>query len=41
MTTKERYEDARERYAKAGVDTDQALKILRDIPRVHALLAGG
>ena len=32
MTTKERYESAREIYRQAGVDTDEALKILKDIP---------
>jgi len=32
MTTKERYESAREIYAKLGVDTDQAIKKLSKIP---------
>ena len=32
MTVKERYESAKEIYAKAGVDTDKALEILKGIP---------
>ncbi len=32
MDVKERYESAKEMYAKIGVDTDQALKTLRSIP---------
>lgn len=32
MTIKERYESAKERYAKLGVDTDQALEALKQIP---------
>ncbi len=32
MTTKERYESAREIYAKLGVDTDAAIKKLQSIP---------
>ena len=32
MHVKERYEDAKKRYEKAGVDTDKALEILKEIP---------
>ena len=32
MTTKERYESAKEIYAKIGVDTDKAMEILKNIP---------
>lgn len=32
MTTAQRYESAKEMYAKLGVDTDEALKILNEIP---------
>lgn len=32
MTVKERYEEAKKRYERAGVDTDKALAILKDIP---------
>lgn len=32
MYVKERYEDAKKRYEKAGVDTDKALEILKEIP---------
>lgn len=32
MTTKQRYESAKELYAKLGVDTDEALKKLQSIP---------
>ncbi len=32
MTTKERYESAKELYASIGVDTDKALEILKNIP---------
>ena len=40
MTVKERYESAKEIYAKAGVDTDKALEILKGNSGIHALLAG-
>ena len=32
MTTKERYESAKARYAKVGVDTDKAIQILKNVP---------
>ena len=32
MTRKERYESAREMYAKIGVDTEKAMEILKDLP---------
>ena len=32
MNVKERYEEAKKRYEKAGVDTDKALEILKEIP---------
>lgn len=32
MTTKERYESAKTRYAKVGVDTDKAIQILKNVP---------
>lgn len=32
MTVKERYEEAKKRYERTGVDTDKALAILKDIP---------
>ena len=32
MTTKERYESAKARYAKAGVDTDKAIQVLKNVP---------
>ena len=32
MTNKERYEAAKEMYAEIGVDTDQALEVLKKIP---------
>lgn len=32
MTRKERYESAREMYAKIGVDTEKAIELLKDIP---------
>lgn len=32
MTVKERYEEAKKRYERAGVDTDKAIAILKDIP---------
>ena len=33
MTNKERYEAAKEMYAEIGVDTDQALEVLKKIDR--------
>lgn len=32
MSTKERYESAKARYAKVGVDTDKAIQILKNVP---------
>lgn len=32
MTTKERYESAKARYAKVGVDTDKAIQVLKNVP---------
>ncbi len=32
MTTKERYESAKELYAAIGVDTDKAIETLKNIP---------
>ena len=32
MTTKERYESAKELYAAIGVDTDKAVETLKNIP---------
>lgn len=32
MTTKERYKSAKQIYAKIGVDTDQAMEILKNVP---------
>ncbi|HCR82723.1 MAG TPA: L-rhamnose isomerase, partial [Lachnospiraceae bacterium] len=32
MTTKERYESAKEIYAGVGVDTDQVLETLKSVP---------
>jgi L-rhamnose isomerase len=32
MTTKQRYESAKEMYKKLGIDTDQALKLLSEVP---------
>ena len=32
MTTKERYESAKARYAKVGVDTDKAIDVLKNVP---------
>ncbi len=32
MTTKERYESAKARYAKVGVDTDKAIEVLKNVP---------
>ena len=40
MTVKEKYEVAKEMYAKIGVDTDKAVDILKKNPGIHALLAG-
>ena len=32
MSTKERYESAKARYAKVGVDTDKAIQVLKNVP---------
>lgn len=32
MTNKERYEAAKEMYAEIGVDTDQAMEVLKLVP---------
>ena len=32
MTTKERYESAKEIYADAGIDTDAAIRVLKEVP---------
>ena len=32
MNTKERYESAKARYAKVGVDTDKAIQVLKNVP---------
>ena len=37
MTVKERYEDAKARYAKLGVDTDKALEELKQYLKENEL----